>query len=49
MALAKELAPHFGASVTDTLVHNGAKAHDVRPYLTAAATGRAITDGLRGP
>ncbi|MFI6011346.1 hypothetical protein ACIBAG_21435 [Streptomyces sp. NPDC051243] len=48
VALAKELAPHFGDRVCDVLVHNGAKAHDVRPYLTAVATGRAITDGLRG-
>jgi hypothetical protein len=46
VALVKELAPFFGDRVTDVLVHNGAKAHDVRPYLTAAETGRAITDGL---
>jgi len=46
VALAKELAPLFGARVLDSLVHNGAKAHDVRPYLTARETGRAIADGL---
>jgi hypothetical protein len=46
VALVKELAPFFGSRVTDVLVHNGAKAHDVRPYLTAAATGAAIADGL---
>ncbi|MGQ4384933.1 hypothetical protein [Streptomyces sp. SAS_270] len=47
VALAKELAPLFGSRVQDALVHNGAKAHDVRPYLTARETGRAIADGLR--
>lgn len=46
VALAKELAPLFGTRVRDSLVHNGAKAHDVRPYLTARETGRAIADGL---
>jgi hypothetical protein len=35
-----------GAGVADGLVHNGAKAHDVRPYLRAAATGRAVADAL---
>jgi hypothetical protein len=48
VALAKELAPVFGDRVTDVLVHNGATAHDVRPYLTAQETGRAIAAGL-GP
>ena len=28
------------------LVDNGATAHDVRPYLTAEETGRAILNGL---
>lgn len=46
VALVKSLAPSFGAQVTDVLVHNGAKAHDVRPYLTARETGLAIADGL---
>ncbi|MGW0831976.1 hypothetical protein [Streptomyces prunicolor] len=47
VALAKELAPVFGDRVTDLLVHNGAKAHDVRPYLTARETGQAIAAALR--
>ncbi|MCQ4041515.1 GPI inositol-deacylase [Streptantibioticus rubrisoli] len=46
VALVKALAPAFGERVTDLLVHNGAKAHDVRPYLTAVETGRAVTAGL---
>lgn len=48
VALAKALAPVFGDRVTDLLVHNGAKAHDVRPYLTALETGQAIAAALRG-
>ncbi|MGP3966960.1 hypothetical protein [Streptomyces sp. 6N223] len=48
VALIKTLAPHFGPpDVRDVLVHNGAKAHDVRPYLTARETGGAIAAGLR--
>lgn len=42
VALAKELRPLFGDRVRDILIHNGAKAHDVRPYLTARETGLAI-------
>ncbi|NUQ99078.1 MAG: hypothetical protein HOY79_21825 [Streptomyces sp.] len=49
VALVKELAPVFGDRVTDVLVHNGAKAHDVRPYLTARETGQAIAAALRTP
>jgi hypothetical protein len=49
VALAKELAPVFGHRVTDVLVHNGARAHDVRPYLTARETGQAIASALRAP
>jgi hypothetical protein len=48
VALAKALAPLFDGPVTDTLVHNGARAHDVRPYLTAQETGRAVAAGLGG-
>jgi hypothetical protein len=44
VALTKQLAPQFGA-VTDVLVDNGARAHDMRPYLTAAETGLAILKG----
>jgi hypothetical protein len=47
VALAKKLAPLFGDQVDDVLIHNGSKAHDVRPYLTAAQTGRAVADGLK--
>ena len=39
VAMVKELSPLFGGGVTDWLVHNGAKAHDARPYLTAEETG----------
>jgi hypothetical protein len=46
VALIKRLAPLFGEDVEDMVVHNGAKAHDIRPYLTAVETGRAIADGL---
>lgn len=46
VALNKELAPVFGPRVTDRLVHNGAKAHDVRPYLTARETGEAVAAAL---
>lgn len=47
VALVKALAPLFGGELVDVLVHNGAKAHDVRPYLTAKETGEAIADALR--
>jgi hypothetical protein len=30
------------------MVDNGANAHDVRPYLTAVETGRAIVKGMDG-
>ncbi|WP_435805069.1 hypothetical protein [Streptomyces canus] len=49
VALAKELAPVFGDRVTDVIVHNGAQAHDVRPYLTARETGQVIAEALRNP
>jgi pimeloyl-ACP methyl ester carboxylesterase len=47
VALVKELRPLFGSLVNDRVVHNGATAHDVRPYLTASETGDAIIRGLR--
>jgi hypothetical protein len=47
VALVKELGPLFGSRVHDLAVHNGAKAHDVRPYLTARVTGQAVTDGMK--
>jgi hypothetical protein len=34
--------------VEDLRVHNGAKAHDIVPYLTAKETGRAIAAALAG-
>jgi pimeloyl-ACP methyl ester carboxylesterase len=46
VALTKALAPSFGDRVSDVVVHNGAKAHDVRPYLTALETGKAIAEAL---
>jgi len=46
VALNKQLSALFGGRITDVLVHNGAKAHDVRPYLTAKETGQAIAEGL---
>jgi hypothetical protein len=49
VALVKELAPAFGRRVDDVPVHNGAKAHDVRPCLTAGETGLAIGKALAGP
>ncbi|WP_050514682.1 hypothetical protein [Streptomyces rimosus] len=48
VALVKNLGPAFGGQVEDCLVHNGAKAHDARPYLTARETGEAILSGLGG-
>ena len=47
VALEKQLAHCFGERVRDELIYNGAKAHDVSPYLTAEETGRAIAAGLR--
>jgi hypothetical protein len=46
VALVKDLRPLFGNSVDCYLVHNGSHAHDVRPYLTAFETGRAVLTGL---
>lgn len=46
VALVKDLRPLFGEDVQGFLIHNGAKAHDVAPYLTAPQTGAAIHAGL---
>ncbi|MBR0849409.1 hypothetical protein JQ543_16775 [Bradyrhizobium diazoefficiens] len=46
VALTKKLGPLFGAELVDLRIHNGATAHDVRPYLTARETGEAILHGL---
>jgi pimeloyl-ACP methyl ester carboxylesterase len=48
VALVKSIGPLFNRHVVDLLVDNGAKAHDLRPYLTARETGRAIGAGLAG-
>jgi hypothetical protein len=48
VALVKKLQLRFGQRVEDLRVHNGARAHDVSPYLTAKETGRAIATGLAG-
>lgn len=42
IALVKELRPRFAGPIEDQLVYNGAKAHDIRPYLTAEKTGHVI-------
>ena len=49
VALVKDLRAAFGPRVDCWVVDNGAHAHDVRPYLTALETGRAIAAGLDGP
>jgi hypothetical protein len=46
VALVKSLSSRFGDSVEDVLVHNGARAHDAIPYLTAEETGRVIATAL---
>lgn len=46
VALVKDLRDAFGPDVDGWLVDNGAHAHAVAPYLTAAETGAAIAAGL---
>ena len=51
VALVKKLGPLFGGVLVDSelidiRIHNGATAHDVKPYLTAAETGAAICHAL---
>ena len=46
VALVKDLRPAFGAEVDCWVVDNGARAHKIKPYLTAVETGRAIVAGL---
>ena len=48
MALIKDLRPAFGPQLDGWIIDNGAHAHDVKPYLTAVETGRAILIGLDG-
>jgi hypothetical protein len=40
--LVKQLAPLFQGHIQDLIIHNGAKAHDLRRYLTASEMGRAV-------
>lgn len=46
VAVVEDLRPLYGGRITQIRVHNGARAHDMAPYLTDAATGRAIAEGL---
>lgn len=46
VALVKALSSAFGGAVDDRPVDNGATAHNIRPYLTAAETGDAIAVAL---
>jgi hypothetical protein len=46
--LVKDLRPAFGPKIDGWIIDNGAHAHDVKPYLTAVETGRAILMGLDG-
>lgn len=51
VAAVKKLGPLFdrtGRSVTDEIVDNGWKVHDLRRHLTASETGRAVAAGLMG-
>lgn len=43
VALVKDLRPLFGPAVRCWIVNNGARAHDVIPYLTAKETGSLIS------
>lgn len=46
VALVKDLRPLFGERMIHSVVNNGAKAHDVRSYLTTPEVGNGITAGL---
>ncbi len=46
VALVKDLRPLFGDAVANIEIHNGAHAHDARPYLTSADTGRVLLEAL---
>lgn len=48
VAAVADLRPLFGERLVQVQVHNGARAHDARPYLTERLTGRAVLRGLRG-
>ena len=46
VAAVGDLRPLFGDGIRQARVYNGAKAHDMRPYLEDAVTGQLITAGL---
>jgi hypothetical protein len=46
VALEKRLGPFFDDRIVDVRINNEARAHDVSPYLTDAATGNAIADAV---
>jgi hypothetical protein len=46
VATEKFLSPLFGPEVIDLAVHNGSRAHEVRPYLTTREAGSAIKRAL---
>ncbi|MGX1133968.1 hypothetical protein RKD49_006158 [Streptomyces glaucescens] len=46
VAVEEDLRPLFGPRVRQVRVDNGARAHDLECYLTAAATGAAVLAGL---
>lgn len=46
VAAVEDLRPLFGDRILQLRVHNGAKAHDMRPYLEDVRTGQLITAGL---
>ncbi|MFI6724985.1 hypothetical protein [Streptomyces atratus] len=47
VAAVKDLSLLFGPSLEGKVVHNGSHAHEATAYLTAAATGSAVAEGLR--
>jgi PGAP1-like protein len=46
VAAIEDLRPQFGDQISQLRVHNGAKAHDMSPYLTDRRTGELIIAGL---
>jgi len=46
VAVVEDLRPLFGDDIRQLRVHNGAKAHDMRPYLEDPLTGQLISAGL---
>lgn len=46
VAAVEDLRPLFGDGIRQLRVHNGANAHDMRPYLEDSLTGQLISAGL---